>query len=218
VIDENVNKDEGLNFSTCSSLLQRVKANEASAWDRLVTLYAPLVYSWCCKAGLGPADAEDAVQNVFAAVLRNVGGFRRDRPGQSFRAWLRTVTASKIADFRRDQEKGPPAEGGSDALRRLSNASFPGAVGAEDSSDLADHEGREERLLLRRALLQLQPEFNARDWQAFWRVVAEDQAPEEVARELGIARHAVYLAKSRILRRFREEFADLIEEKSEGPP
>ena len=50
------------------------------------------------------------------------------------------------------------------------------------------------------------------------REAAMGVSPEEVACELGIARHAVYLAKSRILRRFREVFADLIEEEPEGPP
>ncbi len=32
-----------------------------------------------------------------------------------------------------------------------------------------------------------------------------------MARDLGMTVNAVYLAKSRVLRRFREEFADLVE-------
>src|SRR5262249_56758664 len=40
---------EGASPSTATSrsLLERVRADEAAAWDRLVRLYAPLVFQWC---------------------------------------------------------------------------------------------------------------------------------------------------------------------------
>ena len=53
-------------------------------------------------------------------------------------------------------------------------------------------------------------EFEARTWEAFWRVVVEGQAPAAVAVALGMSPNAVYVAKSKVLRRFREEFGDLI--------
>ena len=43
---------------TSSSLIDRVKADEVGAWDRLVSLYAPLLYHWCRRSQL---DAEDTV-------------------------------------------------------------------------------------------------------------------------------------------------------------
>jgi RNA polymerase sigma-70 factor (ECF subfamily) len=46
--------------------------------------------------------------------------------------------------------------------------------------------------------------FEERSWQAFWRVVVEGQRLADVAAELGLTRNAVYIAKSRILRRLRE--------------
>jgi RNA polymerase sigma-70 factor (ECF subfamily) len=61
------------------------------------------------------------------------------------------------------------------------------------------------------ALDLLRREFEERTWQAFWRVAISDQAADDVAVELGITINAVYLAKSRVLRRLREEFADLLE-------
>jgi RNA polymerase sigma-70 factor (ECF subfamily) len=39
-------------------------------------------------------------------------------------------------------------------------------------------------------------------------VTVEDRRPAEVAQELGISTNAVYLAKSRVLVRLREEFGD----------
>ena len=57
----------------------------------------------------------------------------------------------------------------------------------------------------------IQAEFTESTWQAFWRVVVEGQAPAEAGAALGLPTNAVYLAKARVLRRLREEFADLIE-------
>ncbi len=45
---------------------------------------------------------------------------------------------------------------------------------------------------------------------AFWRVAVEDLSPSEVAAEMGISANAVRQAKSRVLRRLKEEMGDLI--------
>ena len=50
-----------------TSLLVRAGNDEQAAWDRLVKLYAPLVYSWCRAAGLQPADVADVAQEDEAA-------------------------------------------------------------------------------------------------------------------------------------------------------
>ena len=53
-------------------------------------------------------------------------------------------------------------------------------------------------------------QFEERTWRAFWRVAVEDRSPSEVAEELGITANAVRQAKSRVLRRLREEMGELI--------
>jgi RNA polymerase sigma-70 factor (ECF subfamily) len=58
----------------------------------------------------------------------------------------------------------------------------------------------------------IRSEFADKHWQAFFRVVVEGQAPVAVARDLQMSVNAVYLAKSRILHRVREEYADLLED------
>ncbi len=52
-------------------------------------------------------------------------------------------------------------------------------------------------------------EFEERTWQAFYRVTVEGQAAKHVAENLGVTPSAVRLAKSRVLRRLREEMAGL---------
>jgi RNA polymerase sigma-70 factor (ECF subfamily) len=65
--------------------------------------------------------------------------------------------------------------------------------------------------LCRRALECVRGEFEPRTWQAFWRAFVDGHAPADIAADLGLTVNAVYLAKSRILRRLREEFAALID-------
>src|SRR5262245_64154792 len=78
-----------LGQATPLSLLQRARANDQQAWDRLTALYRPLVLFWCRQAHCPAAEAEDVAQEVFAAVAAGLGGLRHDRPGDTFRGWLR---------------------------------------------------------------------------------------------------------------------------------
>jgi RNA polymerase sigma-70 factor (ECF subfamily) len=61
----------------------------------------------------------------------------------------------------------------------------------------------------RRLLELIEPEFSATTWQAFRRVVLEGAKAAEVAAELGITANAVWIAKSRVLARLREELRGL---------
>src|SRR4051812_40135626 len=89
-------------FPTSPSLLDGIRANDQRAWERFVRLYAPVVQRWCRRAGLGEAETPDVVQELFRSVAAKVGDFRREGPGDSFHAWLWTITRNKIRDhFRR---------------------------------------------------------------------------------------------------------------------
>ena len=188
---------------TPTSLLVRARALDPAAWVRLVDLYAPLVYRWGRQAGLQDSDAADIGQDVFRAVARALPTFRNDRPGDTFRGWLRTITRNKVRDFARKADAGRGV-GGSNAQAVLHE--IPDPAGAGDAPGDAD----EELLLLRRAVEMVLADLKEENRQAFLRVVMDDQDPADVARDLGMTVNAVYLAKSRILRRLREEFADLL--------
>lgn len=188
-----------------SGLLERVKVQDQSAWERLVRLYSPLVYRWCRQGGVSATDAADVGQEVFRAVARKVSDFRRDRDGDSFCGWLRVITRSKVCDHLRARREQAAATGGSDALTQLEQLPQP-----EEASD-EGQSPEDTRILYRRAMELIQSEFEETTWQAFYRVVVEGQSPADAAAALGMTASAVYTAKSRVLRRLREEFADLIE-------
>jgi len=185
-------------------LLRRLKTHDQAAWERLVSLYSPLVYLWCQRAGLSGPDVEDVGQEVFCAVWKKIGDFHHDQPGDTFRGWLRVITSSKLHD--RGRRGSVVAVGGEDVQTRL--AQLPAAV-LEDSDGVS--EADEVKLLVRRAVDLIRTEFADEKWQAFYRVVVEGQQPADVARDLNISVNVVYLAKSRVLRRLREEFSGLVD-------
>src|SRR5437879_4069636 len=113
--------------ATSPSLLDRARQNAPGAWDRLVERYAPLVYHWCWRGNLGPEDAADVFQDVFRAVAEHLVDFRRDRPGDTFRGWLRTITRNKIRDHFRRLDGEARAAGGTDAQLRLHDLPAPPA-------------------------------------------------------------------------------------------
>lgn len=178
--------------STSSSLLERVKAQDQDAWRRLVRLYGPLVDGWLRRASLQVADADDVFQEVFRAVARGIGEFRRDRPPDSFRGWLKTITRTKLVDFYRRRQSSPQQ--------------LP--VGFEEPVWVTNESKEGEDLRLR-ALEMLRADFEPRTWQMFWQVTVENRDVQDVARDFGVTPSAVRLAKSRVIRRLRDELADL---------
>jgi RNA polymerase sigma-70 factor (ECF subfamily) len=191
--------------STSTGLVNGVKGRDPEAWRRLAQLYGPLVYQWCRWRGLQASDAEDVTQEVFLTVAAKVAAFRRERPEDTFRGWLWVITRHKLGHWIRQQRAREQAAGGTDAQRRLLAAALP-----EDGSqpDAASSAGAVTGLY-QRALQLIRTEFEDRSWEAFRRLVLEGQRPTDVAADLGMTRSAVYVTKSRILRRLREVLGDV---------
>ena len=57
----------------------------------------------------------------------------------------------------------------------------------------------------------MKTDFQPATWRACWENVVEGRPAAEVARELGITVNAVYLAKSRVLRRLHQELDGLLD-------
>jgi RNA polymerase sigma-70 factor (ECF subfamily) len=185
---------------TSPSLLERARAQDEEAWRRLVHLYNPLVAAWCARWDVRGQDADDVGQEVFRAVAAALGTFHRDRPGDTFRGWLRAITRSKVLDHLRRRRRQPLAEGGTDAQLHLQQVAEP--EWADDSEEAL-------RALYQRALELVRGEFEARTWEAFWRAAVAGQSPAVIAADLGVSPAAVRKAKSRVLHRLRQEFGDL---------
>lgn len=190
--------------STSVSLIQRARRFDAEAWERLCDIYGPLVYRWARQAGLHDEDAADIGQEVFRTVAVRIHSFRKERPGDTFRGWLRTITRNKLGDFMRAAGNQPRAEGGTDAYQRMQQQ--PDRLLEADSDCEAGFD--EESTILGAALAVLRNDFEDTTWQAFWRATVEDQPHDVIAEALGISRQAVRQAKYRVLSRLRQELCE----------
>lgn len=193
------------NSHTSLSLLERAKSNDATAWSRLCDLYAPLIHQWCRQRGVRPEDLADVGQDVFLAVSRDLAKFSRDGEGQSFRAWLRTITEHRIIDHARSHRRSPRAVGGSDVTQQMAEVPFEKSLPTIEVS-----EDQETTILYRKALTLIENEFP--DWYktAFLRIVINEEDSTLVAEELRRKPSAIYNMKARVLRRLRDEFTDVI--------
>jgi RNA polymerase sigma-70 factor (ECF subfamily) len=203
VTDPFVYKSEG--SQTSSGLLHRAILHEQEAWNKLVGLYGPVLYRWCRRWGLQPKDAENVGQEIFVRVLQGLPRFRRDAAG-SFRSWLHCIARNCYVDHMRRQQRLPAVgAGGSEAFTQLNQL---GENLAKDDEATA-HE--DNALLYQQAVRLIQSEFSDRDWNIFMQLVMEDRPAAEVAAMSGVTPNIVYLTKSRILRRLREEFSELLQ-------
>jgi RNA polymerase sigma-70 factor (ECF subfamily) len=194
--------EENGSTSTSRSLLARLWANDSDAWERVVALYAPLVWHWCRRLNLPEQDMADIFQEVFQSVAVHIHTFRKDRPGDTFRGWLRAITRNKVYDYFRLRRQEPQAVGGT---AQYWLGQLPEAIMGDDEPAT----NPEYQLLFRRALDLIQSQFEERTWQAFWRVVVDGRTSREVAEELKMTQGAVRVAKCRVLHRLRQELGDL---------
>lgn len=190
--------------STSSSLLRSIRGGDADAWRRLVKLYGPLVIVWCRQSGLSGHDSADVVQETFVAVANHIVGFRRERPQDSFRGWLWTITRNKIRDHFRRQRNAARPRGGTTAQHAL--AQIP-----EDVSEAEAFGDRPLGTIERRAIDLIRCEFEERTWKAFWLTAVDGRLAAEVGAELGMEKRAVRQAKYRVLRRLRQELDGLLD-------
>jgi RNA polymerase sigma-70 factor, ECF subfamily len=190
---------------TSLTLLQRLRDNQPEAWRVMVGLYTPLVYHWSARRGVRGADAEDVAQEVFQAAAAGLARFRREREGDSFRGWLRGITRNVLLQHFRRADRQPRASGGTDALARLQDVAEAEPPDAEEDDSPSELEA-----LRRRALDLVRGQVEERTWRAFWLTAIEGRSPNDVAPGLGVSPTAVRMAKSRVLRRLKEQFGDLI--------
>jgi RNA polymerase sigma factor (sigma-70 family) len=193
-------------METPLSLLDRLcQQPDEEAWRRLDDLYRPLLQRWLLRDPTLGTEAEDLIQEVMRALFEELPRFRHNRRKGAFRSYLRQITLHRLQAFWRSRGNRPvqlQGESGDSQLMELEDPS-------SGLSRLWDEEHNEH--VMQGLLRLIKPEFNPTSWKAFTRQVFEGVEPAEVAKELGIELAAVYLAKSRILKRLRQEGQGLLD-------
>jgi len=80
---------QGLANSLIGDLVADARNGDKQAWDALVERYAPLIWSICRRHRLGPADAEDVGQSVWASLVDQLD---RVRDPAALPGWIATTT------------------------------------------------------------------------------------------------------------------------------
>lgn len=194
--------------ATRQSLLLRAQSGDEQAWHELITLYRPLIVGWLRKQSLRQHEVDDLSQNVLLTVIKNLPAFDHSGQRGAFRCWLRTIARNAFVDFwrefRRRHDREPSlSEVDSDRLVREFEDQ------ASELGRLCDEE--HDQYVLRCLLDLVELEFEPMTVHAFRRVALDGISASVVAAELGISVGAVYVARSRVLKKLRQEAEGLFD-------
>lgn len=181
------------------SLLVRLRdGTNHDAWQEFARLYSPVIYGFARKRGLQDADAADLMQEVMRSVSSAIGRLEYDRSAGTFRGWLFTITRNKVFNFLSARRIRPQASGDTTTNRLL--ASQPAASEESDAWEL-----EYQRRVASLALERIKSAFQEKTWRAFTLTAIDGIAAAEAASQTGLSPGAVYVAKSRVLARLKEE-------------
>jgi len=136
-------------------------------------------------------------QEVLLAVAKSIGRFEYDERLGTFRGWLLTVTRNKLRNFFVANQRHPRGTGDTDCMEMLNEHS------STDERDVWEREY--EQRLFDWAAERVRGQFQPSTWQAFCLTAIEGRASQEAAQRLDMSLGAVYIAKSRVMARIKEQ-------------
>lgn len=182
-----------------SLILRLPSATDADAWHEFVSIYEPFVYRFARRGGLQDADARELVQNVMLSVARAVGRWRCDKNVGKFRTWLFRIARNQLIDISGRLKRQITSGGGTSMVGLLEQTPQLDGWG-EDEVKLAHR-----RELFQWAVNRVKGAVKELTWRAFWLTAIENFSVESAAKQLQLSTGAVYIARSRVFARLREE-------------
>ncbi len=190
---------------TRSSLLAQVRSpDNREAWEQFVLIYRPVIYRMARIRGMQDADAQDIVQTVLMRVAGAISRWEKTEPGTRFRHWLRRV--AKNAIFTALSRSPSDAASGDSNIHDLLTGQPD--IAPDVDQELALEYMREQYL---RAAVIVQTDVNTETWRAFELSLIDGRPCDEVAELIGKSIGTVYAARSRVMRRLRNQVQRLEE-------
>lgn len=185
---------------TRASLILRLRnRDDLDAWQQFAEIYQPLVFRLARRKGFQDSDAADVAQEVLLRVAGAVERFDPDAAKGSFRGWLFQIARNLMITFLHKDQKRPIAGGPEQLVALVENQADPNSM----ESRLFDDEY--ERQVFAWATGRIRVLFQPATWDAFRRTAIEQESPTDVAADLEMTVGAVYIARSRVMKRLREE-------------
>ena len=174
-----------------------------TVWQQFVNRYMPMIVKYAVRAGLRSADAEDAAQQTMIAFCTAYQQGKYDREKGRLRFWLYGIARNQIKSVfkRRAKQEVQVAE---DTAQTDFFARQPAEA---DLERVWEEEWRE--AVLRQCLEEVHREFDAKSIEAFELFAWKGLPAQEVAERLDMTPNAVFIVKSRILKRIRELVPDM---------
>lgn len=180
-------------------------AENVDAWTEFAQLYQPLIFRIARRRGLQHADAAEVTQEVLTRVAKAVEGWDPDRSKGTFRGWLYRITRNVTIDYLRKAGRQP--------INMNALSGFPVGDFADPSSEHSREFQQEyQKQVFLWAARRIQLEFKPNTWQAFWKTAVEGSPVQQIASELQMTTGAIYVARSRVMKRLSEEVQKRSEE------
>lgn len=182
-------------------MLLRVRDSaDHDSWKLFLDLYAPIVRSYCIQRRIQEADIEDIVQDVMTSVSKAIRSFDYDPKVGSFRSWMGTVAANRIRTFLNQKKNQPMSD---------KHAFLPDEHCTDPDSDwIAIFSDR----ILRVGCRKVKEHVAETTWKCFEATWLENRLPNDVAKELKIPVHTVFVNKSRVLKKLEQEIRLLVDD------
>ncbi len=187
--------------TTSPSLLLRIRDNEDhESWEQFAKIYSVIIRDYCFQRRLSDSDTDDVLQEVMRKVTSAIKSFDYDPSKGRFRAWLGTVAANTIkSHIAGELRKQNTVAVEADARTLFEQYEDP------DSAWVDIYMER----IFNAACEQVKSQFSVTTWSCFEGIWIDNKSSSQVASELGIAVHSVYVNKSRVLKRLEAEVRNL---------
>ncbi len=187
--------------STSLSILENARAGRGeSGWREFAAIYSPLLRRWIGRYEIPETDGDDIVQEVLIFVNERLPQFEHNGRTGAFRNWLRQALVNRLRKFWNDRQRRPAGYGTGDshALDLLNQLEDPQST----QSQLWNQE--HDRHVLSQLMSRMRVEFAGTTWEAFELTAIAGEKTSVVAKKLELTSNAVWVAKSRVLRRLRQ--------------
>lgn len=190
---------------TRATLLLRLRdVDDSDAWSQFVRDYGPMLYRFARSRGLQDADAADLVQDVMRAVGRAIGRLDYEKEKGGFRAWLFTITRNKLSSHFKNRSRNESGDGDTDSFQQLSQT--------PDQRDMLGEqwELEHQRQLAAVAMETIKKASEPKTWNAFELTAVRGVSADSAAEQLQMSTGAIYVARSRVTAKLRDEVQRLM--------
>ena len=119
-------------------------------------------------------------------------------------------------NYWRDAARRPGTRGTGDPMAAEFIEGTPAPEEVESLAEEINTRVEADLLLSDQLIARVRPLVKEQTWQAFWQTAVEGRSPGDVAAQLGMKIGSVYVAKTRVITRLREAYAQLQSVKPTG--